>query len=249
MIAACLFSLLVPATMASAPQDFPSPRGYVNDFSRVIDAGTTERLTALCQELEQKTGAELTVVTVATVGDYDFEDYSNRLFERWGIGKRGKDNGVMLFLTTGERRVRIEVGYGLEGPLPDITAGRLLDTYVLPDLRRGDYSAGLWKGAQAIAGVIAADAGVEISGAVRPELRQQRDRGPQGRSGFSKILMVLFILMLLFRPRWLWPLLLMGMGGRGRGGRWGGFGGGFGGGGFGGFGGGGGGGGGASRGF
>jgi uncharacterized protein len=245
LIRSLLLSIVLPALLAAAPQDFPPPQGYVNDFAGVIEDGAQQRIRAICEELEQKTGAELAVVTVASVGDMDYAEYSGRLFEKWGIGKKGKNNGVMLFLTVGERRVRVEVGYGLEGILPDITAGRLLDQYVLEDFRRGDYSTGLLRGAIAIAGFIAAEAGVTITGAPRPNLRRPRSR--EGR-GIGKLFIPLLIFLFLVRPRWLLPFLMMGGGRRGGWGG-GGFGGGFGGGGFGGFGGGMGGGGGAGRGF
>jgi uncharacterized protein len=230
-------------------QNFPALRGYVNDFANVIAPNVATQIEALCQELQQKTGAELAVATFSSIGDEDPDDYANRLFAKWGIGQKGKDNGVLLFLTLGERKkVRIETGYGVEGILPDITAGRILDNYVIPEFRQGDYGAGLLGGARAIAGVIAADAGVEITGAVRPTWRRQRaDRE------FSPlaIIILLVIIIALGRSGLLGPLLLSGMfgGGRGRGswGGGGGFGGGFGGGGFGGFGGGGSGGGGAGR--
>jgi uncharacterized protein len=234
------------------PQDFPEPRGYVNDFARVISSPQAGQIDAICRELEQKTSAELAVVTVDSIGDEDYIEYANRLFEKWGIGKKGRDNGILLFVTLRERRVRIEVGYGLEGIIPDVTAGRILDEYVIPEFRRGDYGVGLLAGTRAIAGVIAADAGVEITGAVRPNLgrRHSSDDGfPVGS------LILLLILILFVRPRWLWPLLwILGSSGRGRHRDWGGgFGGGFGGfgggGGFGGFGGGGSGGGGAGRSF
>lgn len=244
-------ALIILSAHVAAAQDFPAPRGYVNDFAGVIDKDTEARLTALCTEVEQKTGAELTVVTVSTVGDFDYTEYSIRLFEKWSIGKKAANNGVMLFVTTGERRVRIEVGYGLEGILPDITAGRLLDEYVVPEFRGGDYGSGLLRGAEAIAGLLAADAGVEITGAVRPAVNPSQRREERGFGGLLIPLLIFFLL--LVRPRWLWPFLFLG-GMRGRSGRhggWGGggFGGGFGGGGFGGFGGGMGGGGGAGRGF
>jgi len=231
-------------------QNFPEPRGYVNDFANVIAPNVAAQIDALCQELQQKTGAELAVATFSSIGDEDPDDYANRLFAKWGIGQKGKNNGVLLFLTLGERKkVRIETGYGIEGILPDITAGRILDNYVIPEFRQGDYGAGLLGGARAIAGVIAADAGVQITGAVRPNWRWQRaDRE------FSPIaiIILLVIIIALGRSGLLGPLLLSGMfgGGRGRYRDWGGgggFGGGFGGGGFGGFGGGGSGGGGAGR--
>jgi uncharacterized protein len=244
-----LFLLSWLAAAAALAQDFPAPRGYVNDFANVISPNVAAQMNAICLELQEKTGAEIAVATFSTIGDEDADEYANRLFEKWGIGKKGKDNGVLLFLTLGERKkVRIETGYGLEGILPDITAGRILDNYVIPEFRKSDYGAGLLGGVKAIAGLIAADAGVEITGAVRPNLSGRQSR--QKTSPLTWIILLLIIIVL-SRSRLLGPLLLSGMfgGGRGRGG-WGGgggFGGGFGGGGFGGFGGGGSGGGGAGR--
>jgi len=245
-----LLFILLLCTTAVRAQDFPEARGFVNDFGNVISPPVVAKIEALCHELREKTSAEMAVATFPTIGDEDPDEYANRLFAKWGIGKKGKDNGVLLFLALGERkRVRIETGYGLEGILPDITAGRILDNYVIPQFRRQDYGAGLLAGMQAIAGVIAADAGVQITGAVRPNLRRQQ----RSERGFSPIaIIILFIIIIvLARSGLLGPLLLSGMFGGGRGGRddWGsgGFGGGFGGGGFGGFGGGGSGGGGAGR--
>ena len=243
-----IFILLLCVTAVGA-QDFPAARGFVNDFGNVISPPVAAKIEALCYELREKTGAEMAVATFATIGDEDPDEYANRLFAKWGLGKKGKDNGVLLVIMLGERkRVRIETGYGLEGILPDITAGRILNNYVIPQFRRKDYDGGLLAGAQAIAGVIAADAGVQITGAVRPNLRQQQ----RSKSEFPPlaIIIIFIIVIVLARSGLLGPLLLSGMfgGGRGRHSDWGsgGFGGGFGGGGFGGFGGGGSGGGGAS---
>lgn len=230
-------------------QEFPEAKGYVNDYAHVLSAETWNKLTNLCREVEEKTGAQIAVVTIKSLGDYDASDYVNRLFEKWAVGKKGQDNGVMLFLALEERKVRIEVGYGLEGILPDAMAGRILDSFVVPEFRRGDYNNGMLAGSAAIAGIIAKDAGVEITGAVSPRIDRSRSRRREG-SGFS--LMQLLLLFLIFGgSRWLWPLLFAStLGGGRRGGDWhGGWGGGFGGGGFGGFGGGGSGGGGAGRSF
>lgn len=244
-----VFLILLFSAFAVSAQNFPEARGFVNDFGNVISPPIAAKIEALCNELREKTGAEVAIATFPTIGDEDPDDYANRLFEKWGLGKKGKDNGVLLFLALGERkRVRIETGYGLEGILPDITAGRILDNYVIPQFRRKDYGGGLLAGTQAIAGIIAADAGVEITGAVRPNFRRQQ-RSERGFPPFA-IIILFIIIIVLARSGLLGPLLLSGMFG-GRGGRdhWGGggFGGGFGGGGFGGFGGGGSGGGGASR--
>ncbi len=237
------------ATSISLAQEFPQAKGYVNDYAHVLSAESWSKITNLCREVEEKTGAQIAVVTVKSVGESTVAEYVNRLFEQWGVGKKGQDNGVMLFLAYGERKVRIEVGYGLEGALPDITTGRILDNYIIPEFRRGDYNAGLVGGATAIAGLVAKEAGVTITGAPSPRLERSRSRRNEG-SGFS--LLQLLILFLVFGgSRWLWPLLFAGTfgGRRGRGGWHGGWGGGFGGGGFGGFGGGSSGGGGAERSF
>lgn len=224
-----LFWLTAPAHS----QQFPRPVGYVNDFAGVIPAGIAAQINTLCTELEQKTGAELVIVTVHSIGDEDYVDYAVRLFENWGIGKRGRDNGVLIFVTVRERKARIEVGYGLEGILPDITAGRIFREYMAPELRRNDYGAGLLAGAAAIAGVIAEEAGVELTGAIKPRPREKG--GDEGLS-LPGLIILFVILLILARTGLLGPLLLSGgLGGHRRGGSWGG---GFGGGGFGGFGGG-----------
>jgi uncharacterized protein len=235
IIPAC-FAILFAASVSLA-QDFPQAQGYVNDDAHVLSSESRQKITNLCREVEEKTGAQIAVVTVKTVGDNTVSEYVNRLFEQWGVGQKGKDNGVMLFLALDERKVRIEVGYGLEGALPDITTGRILDRYVIPEFRRRDYNAGMVGGAFALAGVIANEHGVTITGAPAPRLERSRSRRNEG-SGFS--LLQLLILFLIFGgSRWLWPLLFASTfgGRRSRGGWHGGWGGGFGRGGFGGFGG------------
>ncbi|MDQ7063194.1 MAG: TPM domain-containing protein [candidate division KSB1 bacterium] len=229
---------------------FPKPLGFVNDFANVISQQYEVQMEQICQEVKEKTGAEIAVVTVETVGSMDHKEYAVRLFETWGIGEKGKDNGILLFLTLKERKIRIEVGYGLEPVIPDITAGRILDQYVVPPLRQGDYGLGLLQGVQAIAQQIAKAENVELTGVPFRPLAEPRTRHKQTNPILRLLPFIFFfILPALFSRRrrrrhghmWYWG----GFGGSG------GFGGGFGGGGggFGGFGGGFSGGGGASRGF
>lgn len=244
---------LAPQQVYSTQTKFPKPRGYVNDFANIIPDDIEKQIESICVEVKQKTGAEIAVVTVETVGDEYYSDYANKLFEAWGIGEKDKNNGVMLFNAVKERRLWIEVGYGLEPIIPDALAGAILDNYVLPYYRQGNYGEGLLEGTRAIAGVIAKNAGVEITGSIQVEQTQQRT--PKGKCG-AGFLDLLFFLMIFFflGGRWLWPWLFMGGFGGGRWGSgggfgdWGGGGGGFGGG-FGGFGGGMSGGGGAGRGY
>ncbi len=134
------------------------PVGRVNDFAGVMEAGARQRLEGRLSELEQRTGAEVTVVTVESVPDGDVDRAAVELFQAWGIGKKDRDNGVLILCSVRDRRIRIEVGYGLEAVLPDARTGRIIDTQVLPAVRRGDLSAGLVAGALAVADVIAGTA-------------------------------------------------------------------------------------------
>ncbi|MFA6172750.1 MAG: TPM domain-containing protein [Kiritimatiellales bacterium] len=146
------------------------PAGYVSDFAHVMnpaDRAATEKLLA---ELEQKTGAQVAVVTMKSLQGGQIDDFAVRLFERWKIGQKGKDNGLLLIAAIEDRKMRIETGYGFEGVLPDAAAGRLIDQVIRPAFRAGDYSGGLRKGAEALA-VVAADAsGAELANISNPEL-------------------------------------------------------------------------------
>jgi uncharacterized protein len=201
---------------------------------------------SLAREVLQKTGTAVVVATVATVGENeDYTLYANGLYKAWGIGKKGEDKGVLIFLTVKERKIRIETGYGVEGILPDGLVGEILDKYVLPHLKAGDYGKGLYNAVYACSTYIAKDAGVQLSGAATPH--RTRARGEKKEVSVVGIIIFLIIAALLLgtktgRRMLPWILLLL-LSGSGRGG-----GGGFGGG-FGGFGGGGSGGGGGGRGF
>jgi len=237
--------LLVPSQAVWGGVDFPKPTGLVNDFAGLIPQGDRQRMEILTKEVLQKTGTSLVVVTMETIGDADVPTYVNQLYQTWGIGKKGEDKGVLIFLALKERRIRIETGYGVEGILPDGRVGEILDTYVVPFLKEGQYGKGLYNALAAVSDVIAKDANVELTGELkvyRPPRRRVR------RIGLFPLFIIIFILFSFLRRgrRGILPLLILSsMGGRG------GFGGGFGGfgGGFGGFGGGMSGGGGAGRGF
>jgi len=134
---------------------FPTYSGFVNDFAGVIDTATKEKLEGLCRSLEQKTSAEMAIATVQSVEPLDPKEYAVALFKKWGIGKKGKDNGLLLLLAMDQKRIEIEVGYGLEGIIPDAKAGEILDRYVIPSFKEGKFGEGLYNGAEAIAGIIA----------------------------------------------------------------------------------------------
>jgi uncharacterized protein len=242
-----LFIILILPCLAAAQDRLPKPTGFVNDFANVIPGPQRSRIAAVCTELNRKTGAELAVATVPDLGGSTVEVYANRLFQEWGLGQKGKDNGVLILLAVADRKIWIEVGYGFEAILPDGKVGGILDEYAMPFLRRNDFGNGLFATTAAVAQVIAQDAGVTLTGQIQPA--QQRPVPVRNVRGMQIIPIIIFIiLMIVTRGRILpWLLFFMMMGG-GRGGG-GGFGGGGFGGGFGGFGGGSSGGGGAGRGF
>jgi uncharacterized protein len=125
---------------------FPAQTGYVNDFASVLDDAAEAYLETFLGTLERDTSAEVVVVTVASLEGMTIEEYANKLFADWGIGKALQDNGVLLLVAPRERAVRIEVGYGLEPILPDGLAGEIIRTEILPEFRGGNVPRGIGRG-------------------------------------------------------------------------------------------------------
>lgn len=148
IVLGCLLAVLT-AGMAFA-QDFPSYTGFVNDYAGLLSAEGKAQLEDRLSQLEKDTTAEVAVVTITSLEGESIEDYAVGLFEKWGIGKEDKDNGVVFLVALTERKVRIEVGYGLEPVLTDGRAGRILDTAVVPNFKTGDYETGIIAGVAAI---------------------------------------------------------------------------------------------------
>jgi uncharacterized protein len=119
------------------------PTAHVNDFAGILSPADKASLESRCQALRDKTGAEIAVVTLKSLEGGSLEDFTNKLFARWGIGKKGKNNGLLLLVAMQEHQSRIEVGYGLEPIIPDVLAGRILDHQLRPQFRAGQYAAGL----------------------------------------------------------------------------------------------------------
>ncbi len=139
---------------AALAQTFPRPTGFVNDFAQVLSIEGKNQLEARLVKLEKDTSAELAVVTVARLEDTTIEEYAAGLFQDWGIGKKDKDNGILFIMSLADRKVWIEVGYGLEPVVTDGRAGRILDNEVVPGFRTGDYEQGITAGVIALEGYI-----------------------------------------------------------------------------------------------
>lgn len=183
--------------------DIPKPVGYVNDFASVLTAQTKHKLEAVLRELEQKTGVEFAIVTIRKLDDGDIFDYSVELFEKWGIGKKGKDNGLLFLVDIGDRKLRINTGYGLEGILPDGLLGRIRDRYIIPYFKKGEYNKGILNGTMAIVGVIAKAYNVKITGYAKPK----KAKG----SYISLVDIILILALLFFVSPYLFPLFIGGI--------------------------------------
>jgi len=134
------------------------PAGPVADYAGILNASTRAELDSLCRDLEASGKGILVVATVKSLEGDSVEGYGHRLATNWGIGHKGKDDGVLLLVAPNERKVRIEVGYGLEGILPDGRCGGIIRGAIIPEFKRGDYGEGTRAGAREIAAVLRGDA-------------------------------------------------------------------------------------------
>lgn len=257
LLSVCII-LCLSLAGALAAQDIPDkpvPPRLVNDFAGVLSAQEVNALERKLVAFNDSTSTQIAVVTVKSLNGYAIEDYAQRLGEKWGIGQKGRNNGILVLVkpkTAGEQgRARIETGYGVEGAVPDLLASEIVDNDMIPSFRNGDYYGGIDKATSTLMSL--------SRGEFTADQYQQRIRGSskKDKPGIFLILFIIFIIILISRrgggggrnrritsrndlPFW----LLMSMLGSGRShrGSWGGFsgGGGFGGGGggFGGFGGG-----------
>ncbi|MFH1282677.1 MAG: TPM domain-containing protein, partial [bacterium] len=140
--------------------EIPKYQGWVNDYAGVIDTQVENQLNVLITSLEKQTGAEIAVVTLKSLEGEELDTFTNDLFSKWRIGKKDKDNGVLILFSLQDRKVRIETGYGIEPIIPDGLAGQIIRELMIPYFKQGGYAQGLALGTYQIAQIIAKDAGV-----------------------------------------------------------------------------------------
>lgn len=186
--------LLAPFRAAGEEVTIPPSQGFVSDFAGVIDQSTRQQLTNLIRELQEKTSAEIAVVTVETTQPFTIFDYALKIAETWKPGAKGKDNGVVFLVATRDRKVRITTGYGVEGILPDGKIGAIQDTDIVPYFKRGDYSQGILAGTQALAREIAKEHGVSLTGLPSPRGRSHNAEP----ANLPTLFIILFIILVIF---------------------------------------------------
>src|ERR1700678_2345404 len=165
-----LFALLLAWSnplLAERVQDLPQPTNYVSDFAGVLSPATLVDLNRLCRQVDLQAHAQIAVVTVKSLDGEPIENFATALEDKWKVGKKGTDRGLLLILATDDRKYRIEVGYGLEGILPDGRVGDI-GREIVPYLQQNNYDAAITVAVQQIAGVIATDAGVTLTTTPRP---------------------------------------------------------------------------------
>ena len=254
-----LLLLALLASLGTAAQNLPprpNPPRLVNDLARLMQPAEADALESKLVAYNDSTSSQIAVVTVPTLDGNDISDYAQKLYEAWGIGRKGKNNGILILVAQQEHQARIQTGYGLEGAVPDALAKRIISNTLVPAFRQNQYYAGLDRGTDQLIAL--------AKGEYQADPADARPQGRRNSSGsgfpFWLIILVLVIVFTMLRNRgggggrgnrgfgggFIPPIIFGGGFGGGGGGGWGGGGGGGGGGGFGGFGGGSSGGGGAS---
>ena len=150
----CALSVVVATGTLAAAADFPALTGRVVDSAEVLGAATEADLNRQLEAHERATGQQIVVATVADLGGLDIQDYGYQLGRHWGIGDKEHDTGVVLIIAPAQRKVRIEVAYGLEGELTDALSSNIIQTRILPQFRNGDIDAGVRAGVSAIIAVL-----------------------------------------------------------------------------------------------
>jgi uncharacterized protein len=158
----CALFALAAGTLSAVDWKALKPQGYLSDFAGVVDAQSKTALEQYCAAVQNSTGAQIALVTVPSLQGEPVEDVANTIFHAWGVGSKGKDDGIMLLLSVADHRSRLEVGYGLEGVIPDGFAGTILDD-MRPALRQQHYGEAMMAAAQTIGSTIAKAKGVAIN--------------------------------------------------------------------------------------
>ena len=188
-----LLALLLWAGAVLAQQaELPALSGRVVDRAELLDNQAEARLTGMLAAHEQATGEQLVVVTVADLGGRSIEEFGVALGRAWGIGQKDEDNGALLIVARDERRIRIEVGYGLEDRLTDAQASVIINRIIAPAFQRGDFAAGISEGAAAMISVLGGD---PLPAELRPVMPMgQQEPGGFGVLAFFLMLVAIFVL-------------------------------------------------------
>jgi uncharacterized protein len=228
-----VFAFVFASAALAAPK-FPPLTGRVVDEAHVLSPQARQKLDADLANLEAQTGHQVVVATIPDLQGYDIADYGYQLGRTWGVGRKGQNDGVVFIVAPNERKVRVEVGYGLEPVLTDALSSLILQRTVLPKFREGQMEQGVVDGTEAIIQQLALPQDQAKANVAQAAQEQQQAAQGEGGVSIGLVFAIIFIVWLLgsllrgFGGGGLWwilPMMLGGGGGRGRGGGWGGGGG------------------------
>src|SRR5512136_1845270 len=152
------------ATAIAQEADIPYLTGRVTDDAQILSEETIKLLSESLKAHEERTTNQIAILTIPTLSGESIEDYAVRVFKEWKLGQKGKDNGILMVVVPNDRRMRIEVGYGLEGTMTDAMAGRIIRNIMTPKFKKGDYDGGISDGAQAVIGALEGGSVQETAG-------------------------------------------------------------------------------------
>ncbi|MCX8030419.1 MAG: TPM domain-containing protein [Thermodesulfovibrionales bacterium] len=188
-------SIFVTSSIYCATPAPPSiPPGHVVDLANIIKEDIRIQLSSILKDLEHKTSVEVVILTIHSLDGEDIEKFSLKTAEKWRLGKKDKDNGLLITIALKERKYRFEVGYGLEGVLPDSLVGSIGRQYLVPYFKKGDYSTGIYIATTKIVQVILSNQGKDITGSQRKELDYKKGANGKGLSYLVNLLFLLFLL-------------------------------------------------------
>jgi uncharacterized protein len=168
-----LFAIIVTMPVALGT-DIPYLTGRVNDNAQILSDSTCKSLTKILKDHEVRTTNQIVILTISSLEGESIEDYANKVFNEWKLGKKEKDNGVLIVVVPGERKMRIEVGYGLEGLLPDLSAGRIIRNVMAPRFRDGDFNGGITEGTLAVVSTLEGNKLSELADTSESEQPQEQ---------------------------------------------------------------------------
>lgn len=191
IVLACLLGCVSLACIAQSTAAIPAFDSPVVDTTGTLDAATRQQLQQQALALQQRKGSQLQVLVIPSTAPETIEQYAVRAFESFKLGRKGVDDGLLLVVAKDDRKVRIEVGYGLEGAIPDITAGRVIQEYMVPKFRQGDYGGGI---VDATAQLVKL-----VDGEPLPEPVASHPTGPDSGGDFGAALAAAFVVAMFVR--------------------------------------------------
>jgi uncharacterized protein len=211
-----LFIGLSGTAPAQGPDIPRSPDRWVTDKAGFLSAPAVAALDSALEDFERRTGRQVLVYVDKSTGGIPLEDWASRAFQAWKVGRKGLDDGLAVFIMAADRKIRIEVGYGLEALVPDITAGRVINDIMVPAIRNGENDRAVRDGVSALLGVISGEPGAPASEGTQVRTTRRFSTGEKILAGIA---VLFFLILFITNPSLaLWLLFSLLSGGRGGGG-------------------------------